>query len=165
MGAQPQNSTVHNVSLVEAAELEYAEELDALYHTFAKRVAANIRTRRDSTGINAYVLHTILESSDNVLTEGLSINKIYEVSHAKQPRIQKGNLRTVLENFERRQIDSDGRGLVFSYNDHSGLVTIVDKQLLFYRKFSTLKWPWEEMIQEADTSNTGFEEDPELPFA
>lgn len=156
-------TTVDNIGWVESAELEYAEELDALYQVFAKRVAASIRTRKDSTGINAHVMAVILESSDAVLTGGLSIDRVFEVSHSRQSRIQKGNLRAVLENFERRQIDEDGKGLVFSYNEHSGLITIVDKQLLFYRKFSTLKWPWEEMIKEAEESGTGYEREEELP--
>ena len=151
------STMIDNINWVEAAELDYVEELDALYQVFAKRVAANIRTRKDSTGINAHIMAVILESSDNILTEGLSIDKIFEVSHSRQSRIQKGNLRAVLENFERRQIDQDGKGLVFSYNEHSGLVTIVDKQLLFYRKFSTLKWPWDDMIKEAEESCTGYE--------
>ena len=155
-------NTVDKMDFVESAELEYAEELDALYQTFAKRLAASIRTRRDSTGINAHVMATILESSDRDLSDGLSIDAIYSACHSRQSRIQKGNLRAVLENFERRQIDRDGKGLVFSYNEHSGMVTIVDKQLLFYRKFSTLKWPWEEMIREAEDSGTGYEKEDQI---
>ena len=157
------STRIDNINWVESAELEYAEELDALYQVFAKRVAANIKTRRNSTGINAHTMAVILESSDVILTAGLSIDRIFEVSHGRQSRIQKGNLRTALENFESRQIDQDGKGLVFSYNEHSGLITIVDKQLLFYRKFSTHKWPWDEMIKEAEESGTGYEREESIP--
>ena len=155
-------SNISNVNYVESAELEYAEELDALYQIFARRLSANIRIRKDSTGINAHLMAVILEASNESLIRGLSIDEMYQISNARQSRIQKGNLRTVLENFERRQVDQDGKGLVFSYNEHSGYLTIVDKQLLFYRRFSTLKWPWEEMIKEAEETGTGYEREDAL---
>ena len=48
------------------------------------------------------------------------------------------------------QVDDDGRGLILGYSPASEEVTIVDRQLLLYRKFATIKWPWEELILEAN---------------
>jgi hypothetical protein len=31
-------------------------------------------------------------------------------------------------------------------------VSTVDHQLLLYRRFATVRWPWEDMIAEADAS-------------
>lgn len=55
------------------------------------------------------------------------------------------------------QVDDDGRGLVLSYNEATAEVSIVDRQLLLYRRYATVKWPWEDMISEADKLSTGFE--------
>jgi hypothetical protein len=48
------------------------------------------------------------------------------------------------------QIDSEGRGLVIGYSPESEEVVVVDRQLLLYRRFATVKWPWEELIREAE---------------
>ena len=58
--------------------------------------------------------------------------------------MQKGNLHTVLDKLERLQVDDEGRGLVFAYNEANREVSVVDRQLLLYRKHSTVTWPWQE---------------------
>jgi hypothetical protein len=70
------------------------------------------------------------------------------VAHAKQPRIQLGNLKTVLARFPELQVDQDGRGLVLAYDPTDEKVSAVDKQVLLYRRFATVKWPWEDLINE-----------------
>jgi hypothetical protein len=55
----------------------------------------------------------------------------------------------------------EGRGLVLSYNDPRSEITVVDRQLLLYRRYATVKWPWDELIAEADRSGGGYEDDPE----
>jgi hypothetical protein len=101
----------------------------------------------------------ILESSDSDLMRGLSADRIFEIANSRQNRIQRGNLTKVLDKFEELQVDEDGRGLVLSYNEATGEVSVVDRQLLLYRRYATVKWPWEEMINEADRTGTGFGSD------
>ena len=84
------------------------------------------------------------------------IDRIFENANAREKRIQKGNPRTVLEKFESLQVDQDGRGLVLAYNDASTEISIVDRQLLLYRRYSTVKWPWEDIIAEANASGDGY---------
>jgi hypothetical protein len=91
----------------------------------------------------------ILDASDEALTRGLSIDGIYERAHAREPRIQKGNLHTVLQRIEGLQVDEDGRGLVLAYNEANREVSVVDRQILLYRKYATVAWPWDELIREA----------------
>jgi hypothetical protein len=38
---------------------------------------------------------------------------------------------------------------VLSYNEATEEVSVVDRQLLLYRKYSTVSWPWEKMIEES----------------
>jgi hypothetical protein len=64
--------------------------------------------------------------------------------------VQKGNLHTVLEKIERLQVDDQGRGLVLAYNEANREVSVVDRQLLLYRKYSTVTWPWEDLIAQHD---------------
>ena len=75
---------------------------------------------------------------------------IFQQAHAREERIQKGNLKTVLEKFEQLQVDSEGRGLVIAYNEADAEMLVVDRQLLLYRKYCTVKWPWEDLIAESE---------------
>jgi hypothetical protein len=156
--AQNPHLSVSDIGSVEGAEMAYAEQLNPLYQQFAKRVSSGIRNRKNSTGIYAHAMAVILEASDADLMKGLALDKIFEIANSRQNRIQRGNLAKALEKFEELQVDADGRGLVLSYNEATGEVTVVDRQLLLYRRYATVKWPWEDMIGEADASGDGFEQ-------
>jgi hypothetical protein len=146
--------TVDDKDAYEAACLTYVDELNAIYQTFANRVSSGIRTRNDTTGIYAHAMAVVLdESDDDELSRGVGIDKIYAKAHARQPRIQKGNLHTILSRIEVLQVDDAGRGLVLVYNERDQEVTVVDRQLLLYRRYATVKWPWEDLIREAEEAD------------
>jgi hypothetical protein len=144
-----EETPIDKTEALQAAALLYADQLNPLYQQFAKSVSSGIRSRQDSTGIYAYAMAVILEAPDELLLRGISLDFIFQHANQREPRIQKGNLRTVLEKFEQLQIDTQGRGLVISYNEATAEITVVDRQLLLYRKYLTVKWPWEDLISEA----------------
>jgi DNA-binding CsgD family transcriptional regulator len=141
---------VGDIGALQNAAMHYADQLNARYQEFAKRVSNGIRRRADPTGIYPHAMAVILEAPDESLIKGVNVDEIYRLANSRQPRIQKSNLKAVLRNWERLQVDSEGRGLVLSYNDSNGDVTVVDRQLLLYRKYTTVRWPWEDLIQEAE---------------
>jgi len=143
--------SVDNLTNVENASLIYADQLNPVYQQFSKRVATGVRTRKNATGIYAHTMAVIMDATDEELVKGLSARVIFERAHKRQNRIQFGNLKVILEQLEGLQIDDDGRGLIIGYSPAIEEVTIVDRQLLLYRRFSTVKWPWEDLITEADT--------------
>jgi len=142
---------------VSDAAMHVAEQLNQLYQAFAERVCAGIRTRTNSTGIYAHAMAVAMEADDTELTTGLSANTIFAKAHARQPRINLGNLKAVLARFPELQVDSDGRGLVLAYDAQGAKLSVVDKQLLLYRRFATVKWPWEELIDEVSGKEGAFE--------
>lgn len=147
--AKPQTTAIDDLDALNTAAIHYADQLNALYQQFAKRVSKGIRSRQDSTGIYSHAMAVVLEASDDLAINGMSLDYIFQAAHAREPRVQKGNLRTILERFEELQVDDQGRGLVIAYNEADGEITVVDRQLLLYRKYSTVKWPWEDLIREA----------------
>jgi hypothetical protein len=153
---QNQVLRIDQVEALDAAAMAYAEQLNPLYQQFAERVSGGIRSRSDSTGIYAHAMAVILEATDKDLIRGVKLDDIYEKAHAREGRIQKANLRTVLEKFEGLQVDGDGRGLVLGYNESTREISAVDRQLLLYRKYSTVKWPWEDLIAEAEAGDDDF---------
>lgn len=139
-----------SIEHVDSAAMEYADQLNPVYQQFSKQVSGGIRSRRNATGIYAYAMATIIDASDSELINGLSARRIFEVAHARQNRIQFGNLKAILEKIPELQVDDEGRGLILTYNSATEEVSVVDRQLLLYRRFATVKWPWEDMIAEAD---------------
>lgn len=148
--------TLSSADAVDAAAMAYAEQLNPLYQRFAAQVSNGMRKRKNATGIYAHAMAIILQASDELLIKGLSLDAIFEAAHSRESRIQRQNLASVLSKFERLQVDEDGRGLVLSYNDSAEEITVVDRQLLLYRMYSTVRWPWENLIIES-TSTTLWE--------
>ncbi|EGQ8086539.1 hypothetical protein J7G27_000056 [Vibrio vulnificus] len=149
-----QDSLLHlnNTEAFESAAMSHAEQLDTTYQQFARDVSSGIRKRKDSTGIYAHAMAAIVAAEDRLLIEGFTLDEILRIAAARQPRIIKTNLRTVLQKLEELQVDSDGRGLVIAFNDANDEVTIIDRRFLFYRKYVTINWPWEELIKEHDNA-------------
>jgi len=68
-------------------------------------------------------------------------------------------LRTVLRKFREIQIDDRGKGLVLTFDDLTESIIVVDRGLVFYRKYMTAKWPFERLIEDAQEAGIGL--DPE----
>lgn len=144
---------------VESASLIYADQLNPVYQQFAKRVSAGIRTRKNATGIYAHAMAVIMDASDDELVKGLKARTIYERAAKRQSRIQYPNLKAILEKLPDLQKDDEGRGLILDYSPATEELTIVDRQLLLYRKFSTITWPWEDLAKEADATGNELSSD------
>jgi hypothetical protein len=72
---------------------------------------------------------------DDELVKGLHARQIFDRAATRQPRIQYGNLKAILEKLPTLQVDDDGRGLILGYSPATEEITIVDRQLLLYRRF------------------------------
>ncbi|CAJ1880329.1 hypothetical protein CKOHBEJN_02093 [Aeromonas hydrophila] len=150
---------LNDINHVDSAAMEYAEQLNPVYQQFSKLVSSGIRSRKNSTGIYAHAMDAIIDSTDDELTNGLSAKTIYDKAHNRQDRIQFGNLKIILEKLPELQVDQDGRGMVITYNSATEEISVVDRQLLLYRRFSTVKWPWEDLIAEAEKAGGQLDSD------
>lgn len=157
---QPFLACIANHDLYAAAAQSYADQLNGLYQQFAQTLSAGIRRRKKATGIYALVMEAIVNATDQQLMTGFSRTDIFAITNGKEPRVKKGNLKTVLGKLIELQKPESGRGLVVSYDESIDAVFVVDLQLLFYRKHHTVKWPWEELAEEARQQSL-FEEDDE----
>lgn len=139
------------------AAMHTAEQLNQLYQTFAKKVCEGVRQRKNATGIYAHALKVIMEATDGELLNGIPVKDIYRKAHTAEPRVQLPNLRSVLAKFAELQVDQDGRSLVLAYDGQNEKISLVDRQLLLYRRFATVKWPWEDLIAEVGGETTAFD--------
>mgnify|MGYP000532878565 CR=1 FL=1 len=148
---EKEKKVVGDREMYEAVAMEHADQLNAIYQTFATRVAKGIRQRKKSTGIYAHMLWAVMEANEKDLIDGLSTDDIFKIASSREGRIQKPNLRQILRKIGELQVDSDGRGLILSYDDTKDEVTVVDKQLFLYRKYATVQWPWEKILEDVNS--------------
>jgi len=152
---------VDDVDSFNSAAMEHAESLNTLYQSFAKRVSSGIRRRKNATGIYAHAMKIVFEQDDETLRRGVALADIFAVAHEREPRILLPNLRTAMQKIEGLQIDSDGRGLVLSYDEGNQQVNVVDLQLLLYRNYATVSWPWESILDEVSDKTEAYATDSE----
>lgn len=137
------------------AAMQYADQITAIFQSFSKRTSEGIYSRKkNATQIYAHAMWAILEADDVALMKGLPLDEVFKRAHARQDRIKKPNLKRVLSKISELQADENGKGVILSFNEASEHVLLLDRSLLFYRRFATVKWPWEEM-----TIASNFEED------
>ncbi|AWB79680.1 hypothetical protein VL21_08880 [Stenotrophomonas maltophilia] len=148
---------IQDLRKIDDAAMHVSEQLNQLYQTFARRVCDGIRSRTNATGIYAHAMAAIMAASDKELSTGISAKSVHAVAHQRQPRVQLSNLKLVLSKFPELQVDDQGRGLVISYDPQGEMVSVVDRQLLLYRRFATVRWPWEELIEEVSSGEKAFE--------
>ena len=151
--------TVDSLEHLENAAMELAESLNTLYQSFAKRTSAGIRSRTNSTGIYAHAMAVIMEQDDESLSKGVPLKAIFQIAKEREPRILLPNLRTILQKLDQLQIDEEGRGLVVTYDEGREEVFVVDRQLLLYRKFTTMQWPWDGLVKELGDSENAYSAD------
>lgn len=142
-----------DVGKFDIAAMMVAEQLNGLYQKFAERVAGGIRSRKDSTEIYAHSMAVIMEADDIRMMNGFSVDDILVKAKQRQPRINRPNLKSILTKIDALQVDKDGRGLVVTYDENDEKVLNVDRQLLFYRKYLTVNWPWDDLIRGTDAAN------------
>lgn len=150
---------VDSMEKYESAAMRYADQLSGYFQNFADRVTKGIRERKNSTGIYAHTLKALIESDPAKLMRGIHTNEIFRITHARESRIQKGNLRQILHKLDGIQVDDAGRGLVICYDAGRDEVFVVDKQLLFYSRYATEKWPWERMIENSEEQELTYDAD------
>lgn len=146
---QEEKLVIDNIDYLDSAAMHYADQLNPIYLQFADKVSGGIRKRQNSTGIYAHAMAVILDASEEDLIRGVSRDQIYDVAHAREQRIAKGNLGAILEKFEGLQVDDANRRLVLAYNEATEEISVVDRRLLLYRKYSTVDWPWKKLIEES----------------
>jgi len=159
---QDKLTTIDNIELVRAAANEHAAQISSIYENFANKVAKGIRQRKNSTGIYAYTMAAIMSHEDAALMSGVSTHAIYDLAHARQSRINLANMRNILGKLELLHTDKEGRGLIIQYSEDDDTVSVVDHQLLLYRRFRKSPWPWDTIIADIERcseDDAGYESD------
>jgi hypothetical protein len=92
----------------------------------------------DERAVLAPVIEMISTRSDDELLDGVSANLL---QHSAVPAARRYEILSGLELF---QSAIEISPLVLTFNRHSHAVSLVDRRLLFFRRYGNPRWPWSE---------------------
>lgn len=115
------------------------------YRQFGEALSHGFKASEESE-LKVYmnIARCAIEASDQELRNGMHYNTVFERVSSMNPRIRRSDLTAGLQRLNRLQQDRKVSPLVLSYNDATKELQLVDRELLFYRKYGTPAWPWQQ---------------------
>jgi hypothetical protein len=137
--------TLGDGSALEQARAKICSEEAVRYRQFGEALSHGFKASEESE-LKVYmnIARCAIEASDQELRQGMHYNTVFERVFSMNPRIRRSDLTAALQRLNRLQQDRKISPLVLSYNDATKELQLVDRELLFYRKYGTPTWPWEE---------------------
>jgi hypothetical protein len=137
--------TSDNQESLDRCRGEICSEEASRYRQFADALSRGFKSSEESE-LKVYqnIARVCIDASDHDLREGLHYDTVYERVSNLNDRIRRSDLTAALQRLNRLQQDRQVSPLVLSYNEKSRYVQLVDRELLFYRKYGNPVWPWME---------------------
>lgn len=143
---QPQRRNINDDSALNKARTLICQEESARYKNFAEAVMRGYKGYSNSE-LQAYkhILKAFLEFTDAEIASGVHRDTIFQkLSTTSAPVERMSDLSAALNRINRLQVKRKISPLIISYNSNNKIIHLVDKELIFYRKYGTPVWPWQE---------------------
>ncbi|MBN4001965.1 hypothetical protein [Nostoc sp. LPT] len=116
------------------------------YRQFNESVSRGFRGS-DASELKVYqrIVRVCIEASDSELCNGLHRDEIMTRINKSEPQVRLSDLSAALNRLDKLQADRSISPLILSFNPDSRKVQLVDRELLFYRKYGNPRWSWEEI--------------------
>jgi hypothetical protein len=130
-------------SMLSKARVAICEEESARYRQFGIALETGFRTSEESA-LNVYqhIARVCMEASDSELLNGVNHNSLLDRVQKYNSRVRQSDLTAALQRLNRLQEDRSISPLVLFYNSKTRLIQLIDRELLFYRKYGNPVWPW-----------------------
>jgi hypothetical protein len=139
------SKTIDNPEMLGKARESICHEEDSRYRQFGNAVEKGFKSNEESElKVYQHIARVCMEASDSELSSGLHYNTLLDRVQKYNSRVRQSDLTAALQRLNRLQEDRSISPLVLSYNPKSRLVQLVDRELLFYRKYGHPVWPWSE---------------------
>jgi len=137
--------TLSDHTALDRCRAEICSEEESRYRQFADALSRGFKSNEESE-LKVYqnIARVSVEASDEELRDGLHYDTMYERVRQLNDRVRRSDLTAALQRLNRLQQDRQVSPLVLSYNEKSRYVQLVDRELLFYRKYGSPVWPWME---------------------
>lgn len=125
------------------ARRSVAEEMSGRFETFASNFVRGMRRMPEGLVVYLHLLKAVTNSSDeSLLGEGVESSAL--LATLQSDGIRQSDLSQALERVDRLQVKIDISPPVLTYHRTGKRVQIVDRSFLFYRKYGSQAWPWDE---------------------
>jgi len=134
-----------NQEALDKCRAEICSEEASRYRQFGDALSRGFKTNEEiELKVYENIARAAIEASDDELRNGLHYDTLYERVSGLNKRVRRSDLTAALQRLNRLQQDRQVSPLVLSYNEKSRYLHLVDRELLFYRKFGRPNWPWTE---------------------
>jgi hypothetical protein len=145
---------LNDIQALDRCRTEICSEEAQRYRQFGDALSRGFKSNEESE-LKVYqnIARVCMDATDDELRAGLHYDTVYERLHMLNNRVRRSDFTAALQRLNRLQQDRQISPLVISYNEKSRYVQLVDRELLFYRRYGKPNWPWYE--EAADESGTG----------
>lgn len=120
-----------------------ADEMAGRFETFASNFVRGMRRMPEGLVVYLHLLKAVTNSSDeSLLGEGVDSSAL--LAKLQTDGIRRSDLSQALERVDKLQVKIDISPPVLTYHKSGKRVQIVDRSFLFYRKYGSQTWPWDE---------------------
>lgn len=139
----PRRSRIDVSDKLAQARSDVADEMSGRFDTFASNFVGGMRRMPEGLVVYLHLLRAITASDDDSLIgQGLDARALLSTISGEGIRLS--DLTQALERIDRLQAKIEISPPVLSYHRPGKRVQLVDRSFLFYRKYGSQSWPWDE---------------------
>lgn len=139
----PRGTVIDVSNNLTAARSAVAEEMSGRFDTFASNFVGGMRRMPEGLVVYLHLLRAITASDDDSLL-GQGVDSRALLSSIGNDGIRLSDLTQALERIDRLQVKIEIAPPVLTYHRPGKRVQLVDRSFLFYRKYGSQSWPWDE---------------------
>jgi hypothetical protein len=141
---QQRPTTIANENSYANCRKSICDEEAIRYRQFSEVISRGFPNGRENRFYKHIIRVCIEHCADIELCNGIHRDLIFERIKKIESEISKQNVTNALKRLDKLQIDGHISPLVFSYNPDLQIVQLLDRKLLFYRKWGKPNWDWTE---------------------
>jgi hypothetical protein len=134
---------INDETILNNSRQEICNEERQRYRKLSDAIARGFKGYEES-GLKVYerILRVCIEAPDDELKTGLSRDVLLKRVQKYEPGIRLSDLSAALNKIDKLQADRDISPLMLTYNSSNRRILLVDRELLFFRKYGNPNWPW-----------------------
>lgn len=136
---------ITEATYLDQAREQVCREESQRYRQFCEAVVRGYKGYEESElKVYEHIVRVCVEAPDDELRAGLDRDVILKRVRSAEPRVRLSDLSAALNRIDRLQADRSISPLVLTYNSESRRVFLADRELLFYRRYGSPTWPWQD---------------------
>lgn len=154
-----QRQTINDLSIAKRARQKICTGQENRYHGFVEIVGKGFKDpERTKLKMYYHLVRVSIEASDDELLRGLDRQVILSRIQGHEAEANLSVLSAALSRLNRLQAERRISPPVLVYNSIARKVALVDRELLFFRKYSQSQWPWDRPEYGEDLQQLEFED-------